>query len=334
MSLWMTYLIFFAKAITIVLAILITVSGIFSIIRKNKTPEKERLNVNLLNKKYKDLSLILQSAIVSKKLFKQQQKQDKKQQKKDLKEKDLKDKKRVFVLEFSGDIKAKQVNHLREEITTVLSVATQEDEIFLKLNSPGGMIAPYGLAASQLQRIRDKKIPLTIAVDKIAASGGYLMASVANKIIAAPFAIIGSIGVVAQLPNFHRFLKKHAIDFEQLTAGEYKRTLTLFGENTEKAREKMHADLEEMHQIFKKFLLTHRPQLDIGSVATGAHWLAVDALELKLVDELITSDEYLMQCCQSSDVYEVRYRTKPSLTDRLTGGLQRLKNHLAELGYL
>lgn len=329
MSLWVTYLIFFTKVITIVLAILITVSGIFSIIRKNKAPEKERLNVNLLNKKYKDLSLILQSAIVSKKLFKQQQKQDKRQQKKD-----LKNKKRVFVLEFSGDIKAKQVNHLREEITTVLSVATQEDEIFLKLNSPGGMIAPYGLAASQLERIRDKKIPLTIAIDKIAASGGYLMASVANKIIAAPFAIIGSIGVVAQLPNFHRFLKKHAIDFEQLTAGEYKRTLTLFGENTEKAREKMHSDLEEMHQIFKKFLLTHRPQLDIESVATGAHWLAVDALELKLVDALITSDEYLMQCCQSADVYEIRYRTKPSLTDRLTGGLQRLKNHLAELGYL
>ena len=108
----------------------------------------------------------------------------------------------------------------------------------------------YGLAASQMQRIRDKKLKLTVCVDKVAASGGYMMAVVADKIIAAPFAVLGSIGVLAQVPNFHRLLKKHDVDFEMLTAGKYKRTLTMFGENTDKGREKFQEDIEDTHVLF------------------------------------------------------------------------------------
>ncbi len=180
--------------------------------------------------------------------------------------------KRLYVLNFDGDIRASATDNLREEITAVLNQSTEGDEVLVKVESPGGLVHGYGLAASQLRRIRDAEVPLTIAVDKVAASGGYMMACVADRIIAAPFAVLGSIGVLAQVPNFHRLLKKHDIDFELFTAGEYKRTVTMFGENTEKGREKFTEDLEETHDLFKDFVSENRPQLDIARVATGEVW--------------------------------------------------------------
>jgi serine protease SohB len=185
------------------------------------------------------------------------------------------------------------------------------------LESHGGMVHAYGLAASQLQRIRDRHIPLTIVIDKVAASGGYMMACVGHKILAAPFAIIGSIGVIAQLPNFNRWLKKNLIDFEQVTAGEYKRTLTLFGENTDKDREKLKQDLEEIHSHFKQFIVHNRPQVNIQEVATGEHWLGEKALQLKLVDGLMTSDDYIMSATDQFDVYSIQYHSKKPLAERL-----------------
>ena len=106
---------------------------------------------------------------------------------------------RVYVLDFKGSMDAHEVASLREEVTAVLAVATPQDQVVVRLESPGGVVHGYGLAASQLQRLREKQIPLTVAVDKVAASGGYMMACVADKIVAAPFSIIGSIGVVARI---------------------------------------------------------------------------------------------------------------------------------------
>lgn len=223
----------------------------------------------------------------------------------------------LYVIDFHGDIKASQVEQLREEITAVLSVATSEDEVLIRLDSPGGVVNSYGLAASQLQRIRDRKIPLTVSIDKIAASGGYLMACVANHIIAAPFAIIGSIGVVAQIPNFHRWLKNHNVDVELLTAGEYKRTITMFGENTEKGRKKFQEDLEKIHAAFRKYVAANREQLDMDQIATGEHWLATDALDLKLVDKLATSDEYLIDKLAGYKVFKLAIPPKTSLANKL-----------------
>src|SRR5690606_11055820 len=199
---------------------------------------------------------------------------------------------RVFVLDFDGDIKASATDNLRHEVTALLSLASAEDEVVLRLESGGGMVHGYGLAASQLARIRQAGVPLTVCVDKVAASGGYMMACIGDKVLSAPIAILGSIGMVAQLPNVHRLLKKHDIDFEVLTAGEYKRTLTVFGENTEKGREKFQEDLETTHELFKNFVGRYRPQLSIDEIATGEVWLGVSALNKHLVDELKTSDEY------------------------------------------
>ncbi len=227
-------------------------------------------------------------------------------------------KRRMFIIDFDGDIRASAVDSMREEISAILTHATEKDEVLVRLESGGGMVHSYGLAASQLQRIKDKGIPLTISVDKIAASGGYMMACVANRIIAAPFSIIGSIGVLAQIPNLHRLLKKHDIDYEQLHAGEYKRTLTMFGENTDKARVKMQEELEETHTLFKDFVKSQRPSLDIDHVSTGEHWLGTRALELGLVDELKTSDDYLMSARENTELINLSFNEKTNMMDKLS----------------
>jgi len=225
---------------------------------------------------------------------------------------------RVFVLQFSGDMAASAVAHLRQEVSALLAVAVAgRDEVVLLLESPGGVVHGYGLAASQLARIRDAGVSLTICVDKVAASGGYMMACLANRLLAAPFAIVGSIGVVAQIPNFHRLLKKNDIDVELMTAGEYKRTLTLLGENTDAGREKFQHDIDETHQLFKQFVQQWRPQVDIEVVATGEHWFATQAIALNLVDALQTSDDYLRQRANSADLFALHWRQRKTLAQKM-----------------
>tara|TARA_R100000306_G_scaffold62532_1_gene72221 strand:+ start:72498 stop:73670 length:1173 start_codon:yes stop_codon:yes gene_type:complete len=224
--------------------------------------------------------------------------------------------KRVYVLDFDGDIKASEVDSLREAITAVLTLARPIDEVVVRLESPGGMVHSYGLAASQLGRIKARNIPLTVCVDKVAASGGYLMACLADKIVAAPFAIIGSIGVVAQVPNVHRLLKKHDIDVEVLTAGQYKRTLTILGENTEQGRAKFLDDLHETHVLFKEFVSTNRPVVDIEEVSKGEIWYGQRAIDKKLIDEILTSDDYLQASAANADVYQVSYEEPKNLAEK------------------
>ena len=225
----------------------------------------------------------------------------------------------LYVLDFKGSMDAHEVTSLREEISAVLAVASAQDEVLLRLESPGGVVHGYGLAASQLERLRKGGIRLTVAVDKVAASGGYMMACVADRIVAAPFAIIGSIGVVAQIPNFHRLLKKNDIDVELHTAGQFKHTLTLFGENTEQGREKFREDLNETHELFKRFVHEQRPSLDIDSVATGEHWFGSQAKEKGLIDAIGTSDDLLIAELDNHEVIAVRYTRRKRLMDRFTG---------------
>ncbi|MGN1393128.1 MAG: protease SohB [Succinivibrionaceae bacterium] len=220
-------------------------------------------------------------------------------------------KKVMFVVDFKGSVDAKEVEHLRRVVTLICQTAEESDEVLLRLESPGGTVNGYGLCAAELERIKSKKIKLTIAVDEVAASGGYMMACVADKIIAAPFAYIGSIGVVAEFPNFNKVLKKYDVDYEQVTAGEYKRTLTTFGENTDDARKKFKEELEEVHKLFKEHVYSHRPKVNIKKVATGEHWLAKTALDLGLVDLIMTSDEYILKESENYDVIVlVSYKIK------------------------
>lgn len=223
----------------------------------------------------------------------------------------------VFVLDFDGDMRASAVKHLREEISTLISTANKGDEVVIRLESPGGIVHDYGLAAAQLVRLKDAGLKLTICVDKVAASGGYMMACVADKIIAAPFAVIGSIGVVSQLPNFHKWLKNHDVDYEQFTAGEYKRTVTVFGENDDEDRAKYQEELEQTHELFKHFVNRYRSMLDLDKVATGEHWYGEDALHLNLIDSLQTSDSYILELMENNEVYALHSRQKPTLAEKL-----------------
>lgn len=313
------YGLYLAQTITWLLALLVLTAGITAIVSKDKGNGKSKLKIKNLNKKFQAMRKQLQKEILSKKELKSLHKADKKVAKQ------ADDKKpRLFLFEFKGDIKASAVENLRECVTALLSVAEPKDEIVVTIDSGGGMVHSYGLAASQLQRIRDKGIKLTVCIDKVAASGGYLMACVADKIVAAPFAIVGSIGVVTQFPNFHRLLKKNDIDYEQVTAGEHKRTLTLFGENTDKARQKVQEDLEEIHGLFKDHIQAHRAQIDMSKVATGEVWLGSKAFDLNLVDRISTSDDYLIKNSELCDIYEVSYETKKRLPEKLYGSASAL----------
>ncbi len=305
---------FLARTATVLVAILIVLVAI-AVLRARERRGGGHLEVHKLNDFYKHLREHLEGQVLGKEQLKAQRKAEAKAQKAD--KKAASQRPRVYVLDFDGDIKASAGEHLRHEVTALLTLATPQDEVVVRLESGGGMVHSYGLASSQLARIRQAGVPLTVCVDKVAASGGYMMACIGEKILAAPFAILGSIGVVAQLPNFHRLLKKHAIDFEVLTAGEYKRTLTVFGENTDKGREKFQEDLETTHELFKNFVAQYRPQLAIDEIATGEVWLGQAALGKQLVDELMTSDQYLAERAREAELYQLRYHEKKSLQERM-----------------
>ena len=327
-----SYGLFIAKVVTSLIALVFAVA-ILSGGRKRE--QEAELKVNNLNTKYKNLKNQLNHSIMNKKDFKQQTKKLAKEKKKAAKHKTAdKPRPKLFVLEFEGDIKATAVKSMREEITALLSVAEPQDEVLLKLDNSGGIVHEHGLAASQLQRIKDTNLRFTVAIDKVAASGGYMMACIADKIVAAPFAIVGSIGVLAQLPNFNRLLDKAGIDFEQHTAGEYKRTVTMFGKNSDKERDKLKLDLQETHTLFRDFVATHRPKLDMDKVATGEHWYGTQAMDLNLVDELKTSDEVLLEALELYDIFEIRLEVKKALQEKLLGGLfasiGKIQNSVAE----
>ena len=313
------YGLFLAKAATIIVVIWMVLSMLVSLAHKQQ--EQDQIEIKNLNEKFEDTRLQMQQSLLSKKESKELLKQSKKANKKKQKEQSG-DRKRVFVLNFVGNIKASAVKHLRKEITALLSVATPEDEIVVCLENSGGLVHEHGFAASQLQRIRQRDIPLTVAVDKVAASGGYMMACVANRIVAAPFSIIGSVGVLAQLPNFNRLLEKHGIDFEQIKAGDLKRTLTMFGKNTDQDRARLTEQMEETHELFKEFIAEQRAVVDVQAIATGEHWLGKRALELKLVDELITSDDYLLRQSEHADIYEVKHAAPKTISEKLSSSVQ------------
>ena len=309
------YGLFLAKAVTILIFIWVLVSLIFSFSKKARGDD--HFEITNLNEKYNSMADTLRSSLLPKKELKKAKKQRKKETKEGKKSASSADKKRIFVLNFLGNIKATAVRHLRKEITAILSVATNKDEVVVCLENAGGLVHEHGFAASQLLRVKQKGIPLTVAVDKVAASGGYMMACVADKILAAPFAIVGSIGVLAQLPNFNRMLDKHGVDFELMKAGELKRTVTMFGKNTDEDREHFNEQLEDTHDLFKEFVKENRPILDISQVATGEHWLATRGIELKLVDELITSDDYLLNASNDADIYEINFVVPKTISERL-----------------
>ena len=314
------YGLFLLKAVTIVAAIVIIVGTVAAAGRK--ATMQEGLEVEHLNKKYQNLASVLKQAVLKKADWKAQAKVDKEKSKAEAKSDEKKP--HSFIIDFKGDLKATAVASLREEVSAILEVAGPDDQVIIRLENHGGIVHEHGLAASQLARIRDKGITLFVSVDKVAASGGYLMACVASKIVAAPFAILGSIGVIAQLPNFNRMLDEHGIDFEMITAGKYKRNVTIFGKNTDEDRAKLKEELEDVHSLFKNAVSKYRQDLDLEKIATGEHWYGTRALELGLADEIKTSDELLAELAKDRELYRVAYKVKQPFQKRLLANVDGL----------
>jgi serine protease SohB len=327
MEIVLQYGLFVAKTATIVIVAGLLVALAASLSRRR---HPERLQVTGLNDRYRSLQRSLEESVLPRKRFKAEEKARRKQRKARGKRsaEEAGASRRVFVINFRGDIRASAVAALREEITAFLTIGRPGDEVVVRLENAGGLVHDHGLAASQLERIRNRGITLTVSVDKIAASGGYMMACVADRIIAAPFAVLGSIGVLMQLPNFHRFLESRGVDFELLKGGEYKRKLTVFGENNDADRHRMQEEVDDTHQLFKDFVAEHRPQLDIAKVATGEHWYGRRAQALALCDELRTSDDYLMTASEDAELYEIVYTTRKPLAQKLTAAVNNLADTL------
>lgn len=317
------YGLFLAKTLTFVIAVLLLLAGVAVIRQRQKQGDRGSLKITHLNERHERNRQQLAQHILPHKHFQAEQKKRAKEKKRAQKEQGA-DEVRTFVLRFAGDLRASQVDALREEISTIISVARPGvDEVMVCLESGGGLVTAYGLAAAQLARLRAAGLYLTVSIDKVAASGGYMMAAVAERIVAAPFAIVGSIGVVAQIPNVHRLLQRHDVDIELLTAGQYKRTLTILGENTQEGREKFQSQLNETHELFKAFLHEYRPTLDLAKVATGEYWFGTQAMSLGLVDELVTSDEWIERQFADRTVIEVRKMPANNLVKKLKGSVEQ-----------
>ena len=315
MEILQNLLLFFGQALIIVLSIIAVIIAIAA--SATKSGKTKGLDVEVINDKFDDQKTILQAVVLNDDQFKKA----KKQKKVDLKtaQKDKNERKTAYLIEFlKGDIEASAVDNIKEEISAVLGVAEKNEEVILKVESPGGVVHGYGLAAAQILRLREAGLNVTICVDKVAASGGYLMSCVAHQIIASPFAIIGSIGVVAQVPNINRLLKKHDVDFKEYTAGDYKRTVSVLGEITEKGEAKFKEQLEATHVLFKDFVSLYRPQLNLTTVATGEYWYGTQALKLNLIDRIQTSDDYILNKVKTHKVIKVRFSKKAGFADKIS----------------
>lgn len=319
------YGMFLLKTATIAAAVIAVIGAAAAAGRKSA--QHEGLEVENLNKKYRNLALGLRKAILRKHEWKSAARSEKQRSKAEAKSEAPRP--RGFVIDFKGDLKATGVPSLREEVSAVLDVAKDGDKVIVRLENHGGIVHEHGLAASQLVRLRRRGVPLTVTVDKVAASGGYLMACVADRVCGAPFAIVGSIGVIAQLPNFNRMLDSHGVDFEMVTAGEYKRTVTMFGKNTNEDRAKLKEQLEDVYVLLKSAIREYRPALDLDKVATGEYWYGARALELGLIDEIKTSDELLAELAVDHDLFLVSYKTKRPLQKRLMSTVDAAVEKLA-----
>lgn len=310
------YGLFLAKSVTLVVAIGFIIALFVSISSKDSKSSSGKLTIKNISKEIRKQTSQIRKSLLNE-TDKKALEKDAKSKEKELKSTPNAEKPKMFVIEFDGDVHAKETSNLREEITAILTIAKEDDEVLIKLESPGGVVHGYGLASSQIARLKQKGIKVTISVDKVAASGGYMMACVADKIISAPFAIVGSIGVVAEMPNINKLLKKHDIEIEQHTAGNFKRTLTLMGENTEDGREKFKEELKETHALFKEWISEHRPALEVEKVATGEHWYGKQAIALGLVDEIGTSDDFILSQLDNFELISIKHEEKKSMAEKL-----------------
>ena len=319
MPFWLDLAAFVIKALVIVAAVGGLAILIARLARSGDGGQDREIAIKSINDRYDAMRDALDAKLLEKKARKALAKARKKEAKTRHGEPAGK---RIYVLNFKGDLRATAVKNLGREIDAVLTVARPgDDEVIVRIDSGGGTVTGYGLAAAEIFRLRARQISVTASVDQVAASGGYMMACAADRIVAAPFAVVGSIGVVASVPNLHKLRQKNAIDYEDITAGEFKRTVSVLGEITPAGRDHFQGKLEAIHDAFKAHVAARRPGADVARIANGDTWLASDALALGLVDEIVAGDELLFRARDSARLYEVKWEARKSPLQNLVGGL-------------
>ena len=229
------------------------------------------------------------------------------------------DKSNLYYLEFEGDIQASEAAKLKQEILVCLQVAKPTDVFLILVESSGGSVSNYGDLYSVMEMIKKRGHTLWVAIDRVAASGGYLISLPADKIFATPFALIGSIGVLSEVPNFGGLLDKYGVKMEEYTAGERKMNISMFRENGEEQKEHHRKKLGKIHELFKAQLVKYRGGLiekkgvDIGELMEGDFWMGENAFELGLVDELKSSVEILLDEKDHFNILKVNYHNEPKM---------------------
>lgn len=231
------------------------------------------------------------------------------------------------VLRFEGDTMATGRQDFARMVDEVLHNKERIQRVIVVVNSPGGGVSVYGQMFAGMERMRNAGVDVTACVDTYAASGGYLMSVPAQRIIAAPFAMVGSIGVVSEFMNFNKLLRRLGVEPMTITAGELKRTVTPLSEVTEENKAAYKAQLEAIHRQFIAVVKKYR-EVDADRVCTGNHWTAAESVELKLnlVDGLATSQEYLFEANQTEDLVTISKLQNPY--EKSVLGLARRFIHL------
>lgn len=232
----------------------------------------------------------------------------------------------VFVIDYVGSMMASEVVYLTAKIDAIILKSNKDDEVVINITSPGGAVSGYGLVASQIKRLKTAGLKITATVDTVAASGGYMAAVVSDEIIAAPFAMVGSIGVVANVMIYEELLKNIGIQTNVYTSGDSKRTVVPSRVPNAEEEAKLEAQLEEIHSRFKDHVLSFRPDIDEDKVFTGQAFLAADAINFGLVDKIGTSDELLLNLYKDGHrLIEVQFIIEEniggSVTKQVSAGL-------------
>lgn len=313
---------FLIKAGILAAASVFVLGSLIGMIRRARMdPGQDHLRVTYLNEELADHSLSILNAMMPPKAFKKLARRQ--QQELGVKSRT---RPKTFILDFFGDLAASSVDALRQQINALLLVLEEKDEVLVRLESSGGKAHAYGFAAAQLGRLKGENRRLVVSIDRVAASGGYMMACVADHIIAAPFALVGSIGVLAMVPNFHRLLQQFNVDYDEFAVGENKKNISLLGANTEEGKQKFIQDMEEFHRDFKGFVAEHRPAVKIDEAADGDVWYGEKARTLGLVDELKTSDDFLLERIKERDLFRVEFVESKPLRKRLSHWMTRLNS--------
>jgi protease-4 len=177
-----------------------------------------------------------------------------------------------------------------EYILDQLDKALADDNvkaILLRIDSPGGTVAASQEIALAVKRASEKK-PVVVSVGDICASGGYMVASQADEIIASPGSSVGSIGVIMEVANVEELLNKVGISFTTLTTGAYKDAGSPYRSLTETETAMLNEQLTVIYDQFITDVAEGRdlPETKVRELATGWVWLGSEALDLGLVDSL------------------------------------------------